>query len=89
MTGTINLDTWGNTAQMCRRATAYLFHRKFVIFSRNTQSIPAKNCLFPMKNLWLNPRRQFMRYCHRIIVKKFYGMTRFVLRQHRGPAPER
>ncbi len=32
MTGTINLDTWGNTAQMCRRATADLFHRKFVIF---------------------------------------------------------
>ena len=26
---------------------------------------------------------------YRIIVKDFYGMTRFVLRQHRGQAPER
>lgn len=26
---------------------------------------------------------------YKVIVKNFYGMTRFVLRQHRGPAPER
>ena len=55
--------TLGNTAQMCLRATADLFRRKFVIFSCHTQSMPAKNCLFPTQNLWLNPRRQFMRYC--------------------------
>ena len=53
----------GNTAQMCRWATADLFRRKCVIFSCHTQSMPAKNCLFPTKNLRLNPHRQFMRYC--------------------------
>ena len=47
--------TLGNTAQMCLRATADLLTRKCVIFSRNTQSIPSKNCLFPCQNLWLNP----------------------------------
>ena len=26
---------------------------------------------------------------YRIIVKDFYGITRFVLRQHRGQTPER
>ena len=48
---------------MCRRATADLFRRKFVIFSCHTQSMPAKNCLFPAQSLWLNARRQFMRCC--------------------------
>ena len=55
--------TLGNTAQMCLRATADLFRWKFVSFSWHTQSMPAKNCLFPTQNLSLNPRRQFMRYC--------------------------
>lgn len=53
----------GSTPQMCRQPTADLFRRKFVIFSCHTQSMPAKNCLFPAQNLWLIARRQFMRCC--------------------------
>ena len=50
-------------SQMCRQPTADLLRRKFVIFSCHTQSMPAKNCLFPAQNLWLNARRQFMWCC--------------------------
>ena len=53
----------GSTPQMCRQPTANLLRRKFVIFSCHTQSMPAKNCLFPAQSLWLNARRQFMRCC--------------------------
>ena len=53
----------GSTPQMCRQPTADLFRREFVIFSCHTQSMSAKNCLFPAQNLWLNARRQFMRCC--------------------------
>ena len=33
------------------------------LFFCHTQSMPAKNCLFPAQNLWLNARRQFMWCC--------------------------
>ena len=36
---------------------------KIRYFSCHTQSMPAKNCLFPAQSLWLNARRQFMRCC--------------------------
>ena len=67
--GRIFTFVWNNsfpgdsTPQMCRQPTADLFRRKFVIFSCHTQSMPAKNCLFPAQNLWLIARRQFMRCC--------------------------
>ena len=53
----------GGTPQMDRRPTTNLLRWKFVIFSCHTQSMPAKNCLFPAQNLWLNARRQFMWCC--------------------------
>ena len=42
---------------------SYQVRRKFVIFSCHTQSMSAKNCLFPAQSLWLNACRQFMRCC--------------------------
>ena len=39
---------------MCLRPSANLLRRKCVIFSCNTQSIPAKKCLLPTQNLRLN-----------------------------------